>query len=278
MSITLAGVFDSDTEAQTACRRLEATGIAQISIHVTADSTPGKPEDRRGFFQKLFGIGDNDNSSYHYSEAVRRGNSVVTVDLADESRVDEVCDILEDAGAVDVDERVEQWRASGYAPPVGDRPMERPEEDRTLKAVEEQLNVGTRVVQRGRVRVHRTTIERPVEEKVTLREEKAAIERRPVDRPATDADLRTAFEDQDIEIRETAEEPVVQKTARVVEEVAVGKKSGARTETVKGRVRSSRIDIEDEGDFAGASRTYTGPERRKAQSSRYMGVERRANP
>lgn len=284
MSITLAGVFDSDTQARAACDRLEAAGVDGESIQVTADSASGggaQTEDRRGFFQKLFGIGDDDTSSYHYSEAVSRGNSVVTVDVEDESRVDEICAILEDAGAVDIDERVEQWRASGYSPPIGGRSNEDIGGEKTLKAVEEQLKVGKRAVQKGRVRIHRSTVERPVEEEVTLREEKAEIQRRKVDRPATDADLRTAFGDQDIEISETAEEPVVEKTARVVEEVAVGKKSGTRTQTVKDRVRSSRIEVEGEDeleDDSDSSRIYTGPERRRSGSGLYTGVERRANP
>jgi uncharacterized protein (TIGR02271 family) len=281
MSITLAGVFDSDTEARAACNRLEAAGIDRRMIQVTANSNSGSSEDiedRRGFFQKLFGIGDDDDSSYHYSEAVRRGNSVVTVELANESRIDEVCRILEDAGAVDVDERVEDWRASGYAPPVGGEATAAREGEQTLRSVEEQLNVGKRTVLKGRVRVHRTTEETPVEEQVTLRDEKASIQRRKVDRPATEADVSAAFKDEDIEIRESAEVPVVEKTARVVEEVTVGKKSAARTETVKERVRRSRIDVEDTTDVPDDEWSYSGPERRKVASRPYTGVERRVNP
>ena len=120
-----------------------------------------------------------------------------------------------------------------------------------MKSIQEDLKVGKRVVQKGRVRIHRTMTETPVEEQVRLRDERAIIDRKQVDRPATEADLRTAFKDQDIEIRETSEEPVVSKSARVVEEVSVGKRSSERTETIRDSVRGTRIDVEESEDPIG---------------------------
>ena len=75
--------------------------------------------------------------------------------------------------------------------------------------------------------------EQPVEESVRLREEKVTVERRPVDRPATEADFAAAGKDV-IEMTEKAEEPVVTKRARVVEEVVVHKDVTEHTETVEG--------------------------------------------
>ncbi|WP_408476697.1 DUF2382 domain-containing protein [Paraburkholderia strydomiana] len=85
--------------------------------------------------------------------------------------------------------------------------------------MQESLEVGKRQVQTGGVRVYSRLTETPVSETVNVHEEHASIERRAVDRPATAADLEEEF----VEIRETAEQPVVAKTARVVEEVVVGK-------------------------------------------------------
>jgi stress response protein YsnF len=82
--------------------------------------------------------------------------------------------------------------------------------------------------------------ETPVSESVNLREEHASIERRPVDRPATAADLKEGF----VEIKETAEQAVVAKTARVVEEVVVGKEASSRTETVNDTVRGTDVEVE----------------------------------
>jgi stress response protein YsnF len=281
MTTTLIGVFDDVSQARQAAETVHAAGIDRDRIDVRADSSelPAAHEDRRGFFARLFGLGDDDDSSSHYGEAVRRGSAVVSVSLADDSRTDEICELLEQCGAADVDERVEQWKTDGYAP------MARPTgaagaggQDQTLQSVEEELEVGKREVHKGRVRVHRTTTETPVEEAVTLREEKAQIDRRPVDRPATESEMQTAFEDQDIEIVETAEEPVVSKSARVVEEVTVGKKVSERTESVRDKVRSTRVDVDhdDDADTPGGTpagmRRYAGPERRTASGLRYAGV------
>ncbi|MFM0624631.1 YsnF/AvaK domain-containing protein [Paraburkholderia xenovorans] len=92
----------------------------------------------------------------------------------------------------------------------------------------------------GRVRVYSRVTETPVSENVNLREEHATIERRAVDRPATEADLREGS----VEIGETAEEAIVGKTARVVEEVIVGKESSQRTETVNATVRGTEVEVE----------------------------------
>jgi uncharacterized protein (TIGR02271 family) len=179
-----------------------------------------------------------------------------------------------------VDQRIESWKASGYAGyDEQAQPLTREEiaRDReSLQVIQEELKVGKRAVQRGVVRVHRRVIETPVQEQVTLNEERAVVERRPVDRPATTADLN-AFKEGEMEIRETTEEPVVSKTARVVEEVTIGKEANQRTETVSDTVRRTDVDVERTGAEAKTQGTgrYTGLERRKSRSN-YTGAERRA--
>jgi uncharacterized protein (TIGR02271 family) len=85
--------------------------------------------------------------------------------------------------------------------------------------------------------------QQPVEESVSLSEERVRVERRPVNRSATDADLSLG-QDQVIEVQEFAEEPVVAKQARVVEEVRVGKEVSERTETVRDTVRHTEVNVE----------------------------------
>ena len=88
---------------------------------------------------------------------------------------------------------------------------------------------------------------------VTLREERATIERRPVDHPASAADF-TGLEGQRIEVRRTAEKAVVSKTAHVVEEVVVGKVETTRAEQIADTVRSTVVDVE-QTDGTDATRT-----------------------
>jgi uncharacterized protein (TIGR02271 family) len=114
-----------------------------------------------------------------------------------------------------------------------------------LPVVEEELQVGKRQVQRGGARIHTTIEERPVEEQVNLREEHVHVERRPVDRPVDAAD--NLFREQSFEVTETAEEAVVQKRARVIEEVVIGKEVQDRTETVRDTVRRQDVHVDEEG-------------------------------
>lgn len=119
-------------------------------------------------------------------------------------------------------------------------------ESGTIPVVEEHLEVGKRSVETGHVQVKSHVVETPVNESVTLREEHAAIERRPVDRPASEADLAN-FREETIEVRETAEQAVVNKTARVVEEVVVGKTATSTTQEISDTVRKTVVDVERDG-------------------------------
>ena len=62
------------------------------------------------------------------------------------------------------------------------------------------------------------------------------VQHRPVDRPVTSAD-EEAFKEGTIEVTETAEEPVISKETRVVEEVTVGKDVKERQKKVRDTVR-----------------------------------------
>ncbi len=119
-----------------------------------------------------------------------------------------------------------------------------------IPVVEENLRVGRREVDSGGVRVTQRVEEQPVREQVTLRDETIEVERVPVDRPvdpATMRDLDEAFIPVSVEMRERDEVPVVDKQARVVEEVVVDKEVRERTETVEGTVRRTDVDVQEVG-------------------------------
>jgi len=113
----------------------------------------------------------------------------------------------------------------------------------SIPVVEEQLRVGKREVQRGGVRIYSRVVETPVNESVSLREEHVDVQRRRVDEPLNPADL-AAFKEQSIELRETAEEAVVEKSARIVEEVTVGKQVSERQEQIHDTVRHTEVDVQ----------------------------------
>jgi uncharacterized protein (TIGR02271 family) len=115
-----------------------------------------------------------------------------------------------------------------------------------IPVTEEQLNVSKREVEQGGVRVRTHVEERPVEETVNLREEHVKVERRPVNRPVGEGDM-SAFKEGTIEVTERAEQPVVSKQARVIEEVNIGKEVTERQETVRDTVRRTDVDIDELG-------------------------------
>ena len=118
-------------------------------------------------------------------------------------------------------------------------------EDRVIPVTEEQLVVGKRAVQSGRVRIYGRATEKPVEQSVQLQSERVTVDRRAVDRPVGAGDKK---DDVVIEITETKEEPgTINKQERVVEEIVIGKTTEEHTETVRDTVRRKDVEIERTG-------------------------------
>ena len=211
-----------------------------------------------GLIGALVSAGVPEEHARYYEEGVRRGGTLVTVAARDE-RADAVMEIMNRHNPVDIEERAPQWDVRGgatattatrAAAPIAQTPQAPATTGRGeqhIPVVEEELRVGKREVERGGVRVNAHVREKPVEEQVTLHEEHVKVERRPVDRPATPGDFDKAFKEGSIEVTERAEEAVVQKQARVVEEVVVGKETTRRTETVRDTVRKTDVQVERVG-------------------------------
>lgn len=165
--------------------------------------------------------------------------------------MERVSEVMEDCGAVDVDEREQQWHDDGWTGSPATAAVARDAVGtdvaaggmKTVNLVEENLAVGKRSVGKGGVRVFSRVVEVPVEETIHLREEHAEVQRRVVDRPATEADF-AAFQEGAIEVRNTAEEAVVSKSARVVGEVEIGTRVSERDEVVRDTVRKTEVDVQ----------------------------------
>jgi stress response protein YsnF len=122
------------------------------------------------------------------------------------------------------------------------------EGEQVIPVVKEEVTVGKRPVER-RHRIRTYVIERPVEEQVNLRDERVIVERRPASGPVDPG----AMQQREFEVIERHEEPVVEKRAHAVEEVVVRKEQQEHTETVRGSVRETRVEVDDEA----AERTET---------------------
>jgi uncharacterized protein (TIGR02271 family) len=250
---TLVAVFRTAADAQAAANELKANGFSQDDIYMSSDyAQPAAAEGIRerheggvvGWLKRVLGHEDETDQTA-YETAVHSGNTIVSVEVNNDN-LDRAADILNRHSPIDVHhgsgETVARagTAARAAAAPATDAAAD---QQRAIPVVQEELQVGKRAVLRGGVRIYSRVVEQPVEETVRLREERVAVERQPVDRPATEADIRGR--DQVVEMREYAEEPVVSKQARVVEEVHVGKEASERAETVKDTVRHTEVRVED---------------------------------
>lgn len=258
MSKTIIGVFNTMEQAEAAKKYLMEKGCqaSSIQVHSYNDNRTSTPETSmqnhdegflegiKRFFSELFGD-DDDSHASHYTEAVRRGHALLSVEV-EEHRVDEVCTALNRAGAIDIDSKLMEWKSDGYSGFSSSQVSKDTgmiDQKESIPVVQEELEVGKRTINKGAVRVHSRTIETPVKESINLKEQHARVERHPTDRPATAADME-AFQGGSIEIPETEEKVVANKTARVIEEVEVGSEESEHVETVEDTVRHNEVEVE----------------------------------
>lgn len=292
MQHTLVAVFDNRGDAQQALDALVSGGFSRQEVRLSEGDPAGdtlasssghsgvQATERlddgsftsgiKNFFSDVFGTDRSDDARL-YSEAVSRGNYVLTLTATSEPEVERAADIIERFGPIDIDEHAQQW-AGSESMRMGSNSIQQSQaasqqyaatqdvssgrtgfqggagaiqrgETAAIPVIQEELKIGKRAVERGGVRIYQHVVETPVNESIGLREEHVNVERHAVDRPVSAADI-DAFKDTTIELRETAEEAVVQKSARVVEEVIVGKEVSERTEQISDSVRRTEVDIE----------------------------------
>ena len=266
MAQTVVGLFEQRDAAQKAVERLIGKGISRDQVDLsmgTIESTDAKVSNDRdhnksdgvtGFFNSLFGV-DSDDAKRYSTVARDKRCAIVTVHARSSDQAEHAADLLDDCGAMDVSEHgrevsgsrtsVSNDRATESHNAVGpDRHNEGSRrEGTTIPRMEEHLEVGKRMEERGAVRIRSRIVEKPVEEHVRLREEHVHVERHAVNRPVSDSE-RNHLQNRDIELTERAEVPVVNKEARVVEEVRVSKEVTERDQTVRDTVRHTEIDVD----------------------------------
>jgi uncharacterized protein (TIGR02271 family) len=285
---TLIGLYDDLSTGEQVVQNLENNGFSRENMHL---ATHVNREQRQsgGFLDSLrdlFGSGPRytgdqpqdlapqlkswgvpEQEAMHFAEAVRRGSTLILVDAPDD-RSDDARQIMDSYGPIDIQERSQAWRQQGWqgydrtARPYTAEETQRERAkfgqgvdqggETTIPVTEERLRTGKRQVQRGGVGVYRRVTEKPAEETVNLCDETVDVQRRPVDRPASPEDMQ-AFQEGSFDVTETDEEAVVDKEARVVEEVTVRKDVQERPETVRDTVRRTEVETRDLGQGARTS-------------------------
>jgi len=280
-------MFNDRSEAEAAAGQLrtqigaEARIIDQTSGSSSSSGSGSGAGSSGGFWSDLKEIFVSDSDRPSYEEGVRRGHFMLCANVP-EDQADRACNLIEQAGAVDLDENEQQWRSEGWSGGQSsqsgqfqsgefqDRDFQSGQsqsgqfaasgagstaergnivEEERIPVVQEQLRVGKREIERGGARVRSYVEERPATEQVTLREEHVNVERRPVDQPISSTDLGSEglLQEREIEMRETAEQAIVGKEARVTEEVIVQKTADQRTEQVQDTVRNTNVEVDQAG-------------------------------
>ena len=244
MSIrTITALYDTKAAAEAAKKRLSSLeiGTASVDIHdegSTSSDTIGQAEP--GLFGGLKNLFGHHEDAHTYAEGINRGHFLLTAKI-DDDKADAAIRVLDETGAVDVDQLQNEWKGAGWTAPAA-APAYAGTRDEAIPIVQEHLVVGKREVDRGGVRVRSYIVETPVSEQVSLREENVSVERRPVDRILTGTE--DAFRDRTIEMSETGEEAVVGKQATVKEELTIKKDVSQRTEEINDTVRHTEVEVD----------------------------------
>ncbi len=248
---SVVGLYSTTAEAKKVKSALEAEGYEAAHVTVIDQSGDGNAATNSGesFTDKVKGFfggfSDHDNTHGDYARSIGNGGALLALTVPDDE-AEEAADLLYQHGATGIQGDSTTGRGAedvavlegnkGYAADTAVAG------EQVIPIVQEDLVVGKRQVERGGVRIYSHVVEQPVSADVTLRDERVVVERRPVDRAATDADFSTGSGV--VELSAKGEEAVVGKTSRVVEEVRVGKEASERTETVTDTVRHTEVDVE----------------------------------
>jgi uncharacterized protein (TIGR02271 family) len=169
-----------------------------------------------------------------------------------ESEAPKVIKLLDTYQSVDIVDRARTYGSSAAAPKVAVPPptsaadhrsdVDLRRDEEVVRLAEEQLDIGKRQVDAGITRVRRFSIEKPVEASVTLHEEHTEVLRRAISDPGYLKDID--WSEQTIDVTETSEQPIVNKTVRVTEEVVIRRRGSDHIETIRDTVRRQELEVE----------------------------------
>lgn len=202
MAQTVIGVFDDASEAQTAVQELMEAGFSHNNIDLSTtnsldadvtDSSYTTSTERKsdngggigGFFSSLFGLDDDDDDNRRRREnytTVGERHSVVTVHTMDSDEAERAADILDDAGAIDVDERAEQYRTGSYSGITGGGVSADPLAPVYGNTTSDSIQAGEPMDNRNR---RSQIFDRPIDETHRMREDREKIWKNPMESAQT---------------------------------------------------------------------------------------------
>jgi stress response protein YsnF len=125
---------------------------------------------------------------------------------------------------------------------AGDADLDERLREEAITRSEEELRVGKREEELGRLRIHKWVETEDVEVPVEVRREKARVTRAPVDETVSEE----AIGEDSLEVTLREERPVVAKETVAKERIGIEKDVEVDQETVEGKVRKERVEVEDD--------------------------------
>lgn len=113
-----------------------------------------------------------------------------------------------------------------------------------LPVGEERLNVAAKTVLGETTRIRRRVVEAPVEQEVTLRDERVVVERRPAS--GAEAPQGRVLTETIIEMSESHQVPQVWKSVHVAEEVVLKREVTERKERVRETLKRDVVEVEQD--------------------------------
>ena len=114
------------------------------------------------------------------------------------------------------------------------------EADATVTRSEEELRIGKRTVEAGKVRLRKWVETVPVDQEVEVRRETARIERQPINQPVEGVELS----EERFEVPLKEEQLVVEKQTVAKERISVDKDVRTQRQTIQEELRRERVEIE----------------------------------
>lgn len=128
MELTIIGIYEEQQNARSAKYDLLASGFSRSKVQLNPDdefsatTSPSAPSQKSAslnasignFFSSLFNVHGKHTYSNVYAEAVKRGDSVLTVDVVSDDQRARAKEIMARHGPAVVEERSADWIRHGW--------------------------------------------------------------------------------------------------------------------------------------------------------------------
>jgi hypothetical protein len=181
----VVAMYDTEASANAAMKSLKSAGYITDDISVIRNEREAEKAGlyEPGIWQRLFGRDLEHHEAAVLGRSLKEGSVVVSVRVP-VTEASKVLSLLDTHQPVDIVDRAKTYDFKGATAGIATmRAASKPSDEELLRVAEEQINVGKRIVDAGHTRVRRFVVDKPVEAKITLHEERAEVIRRAISDP-----------------------------------------------------------------------------------------------